>query len=89
MLTFATSDETSGISHYELAINDGEFIRVTSPYQLEPQPDGEHIITVKAVDQAGWSTAIHRHHTDRYYPAGSSSQFPGGSRKNKDGPEMG
>ena len=56
VLTFATSDETSGISHYELAINDGEFIRVTSPYQLEPQPDGEHIITVKAVDRAGWST---------------------------------
>ena len=59
ILTFGATDATSGLSHYELAINNGEFIRVESPYQLSPQPDGEHTVTVKAVDRAGWATTAH------------------------------
>ena len=55
-LTFGTVDKTSGLSHYALSINDGEYVEVTSPWQLAPQPDGEHTITIKAVDKAGWTT---------------------------------
>lgn len=56
VLTFGTVDETSGLSHYELSINESEFVQITSPYRLDPQPDGEHSVTVRAVDKAGWVT---------------------------------
>ncbi len=56
IITFNTTDQTSGVSHYELKIDDGEYIKVESPYQLPVQADGEHTITVKAVDNAGWET---------------------------------
>jgi hypothetical protein len=56
VLTFETTDTTSGLAHYLLSIDGGAFSEVTSPYQLPYQPDGEHLIIVKAVDQAGWET---------------------------------
>lgn len=56
VLTFGTTDATSGISHYLLAIDGGAFAKVTSPYRIPPQEDGEHAIVVKAVDKAGWET---------------------------------
>lgn len=56
VLTFATTDKISGIDHYELAVDDGTFTVVSSPYQLPATPDGEHQITVKAIDKAGWET---------------------------------
>ena len=36
IITFGTTDTISGIDYYELAINNGAFIRVESPYQLAP-----------------------------------------------------
>lgn len=56
VITFATTDTTSGVSHYEVAINDSEYVEITSPYQLPALADGEHQITVQAVDHAGWTT---------------------------------
>ncbi|OCL26003.1 hypothetical protein U472_08220 [Orenia metallireducens] len=56
IISFATTDATSGIDHYELAVDDGEFEEIVSPYQLPAQEDGEHQIRVKAIDKAGWET---------------------------------
>ena len=56
IISFSTTDKTSGISHYLFSINDGEYIEITSPYKLPAQEDGRHTITVKAVDNAGWET---------------------------------
>lgn len=56
ILTFGTTDATSGVSHYLAAIDGGDFTKVTSPYQLPAQADGEHTIVIKAVDKAGWET---------------------------------
>jgi RHS repeat-associated protein len=56
VLTFATTDQISGVDRYELAVDDGEFIQVTSPYKLPVTPDGEHLVTVKAIDKLGWET---------------------------------
>ena len=57
IITFTTTDRISGIDHYELAVDAGSFIKVTSPYKLPVTADGEHLITVKAFDKVGWSTA--------------------------------
>ncbi|MCL4515365.1 MAG: fibronectin type III domain-containing protein, partial [Firmicutes bacterium] len=56
IITFATTDVTSGMDHYELKIDDGAYVTVMSPYTLPPLADGIHAITVKAVDRAGWET---------------------------------
>lgn len=57
-ISFATTDETSGLDHYEIRVDDGTWITsVTSPYRFATAiPDGEHIIQVKAVDKAGNET---------------------------------
>ncbi|MCG8516215.1 MAG: fibronectin type III domain-containing protein, partial [Halanaerobiales bacterium] len=56
VISFNSSDEVSGINHYQVAIGEGDFQQVNSPYQLPTLPDGIHQITVKAIDQAGWET---------------------------------
>ncbi|MFH0779655.1 MAG: cohesin domain-containing protein [Parcubacteria group bacterium] len=50
---FATIDQTSGISHYEAAIDNGAFQTEESPYVLPRMKAGEHIVFVKALDNAG------------------------------------
>jgi hypothetical protein len=52
-ITFFTTDNTSGISHYQVMINDGIFTNQTSPYKLPILTDGIHEITVRAFDRAG------------------------------------
>ncbi|MCL6591946.1 MAG: hypothetical protein K6U80_18605, partial [Firmicutes bacterium] len=61
MVTFGATDLTSGIDHYELAVDDQSFTKVTSPYRLPALQDGERLITVKAVDKAGWETTSTAH----------------------------
>jgi hypothetical protein len=56
VISFKTTDQFSGVDHYELAIDNGSFTRVSSPYKLPTLTDGEHKITVKAVDKMGWET---------------------------------
>ena len=53
-VTFATTDSGSGINHYEVALDSGAFAVATSPYTVTTE--GNHIVTVKAVDNAGNST---------------------------------
>jgi hypothetical protein len=52
-ITFAAKDELSGIEHYEVSINKGNFVTQTSPYKLPSQPDGQHYVIVRAYDKAG------------------------------------
>ncbi len=55
-INFETTDVTSGISHYELKVDDSMYETVVSPYVLKNIPDGIHNIYVKAFDKAGNST---------------------------------
>lgn len=57
-LYFATSDEMSGVSHYEIQIDNHEMIVVSLeeaeiPFVPEPQVSGKREVTVSAVDGAG------------------------------------
>jgi hypothetical protein len=52
-ILYTTSDETSGIDHYEVKIDEGDFFSQASPYTLPPQNDGSHTITISAIDLAG------------------------------------
>lgn len=56
VLTFEAVDRISGIAHYAVQIDDGEFTVAESPYQVPALNDGEHSVIVKAVDRAGWET---------------------------------
>ncbi len=53
IINFSTIDITSGISHYEVSIDDGSFLGQTSPHTLPSQTDGIHNVTVRAFDEAG------------------------------------
>lgn len=50
---FATQDATSGVTEYQLRLDDGPFASATSPHALEGLTLGDHRVTVKAVDAAG------------------------------------
>ncbi|MFS8130366.1 MAG: hypothetical protein ACMG57_00140 [Candidatus Dojkabacteria bacterium] len=53
--TFAAQD-SNGIDHYEVKLDDGTFTTQSSPFQLPVLTEGAHTITVKAFDAAGNST---------------------------------
>jgi len=56
-LVFGTTDEMSGIDHYQIIIDGKEpIITDKSEYKIPPQDLGKHIIIVKAVDKAGNET---------------------------------
>lgn len=53
---FETTDGLSGISHYEIKINDGDFLIIPTGldyYQLPAQSPGKKILIVRAFDKAG------------------------------------
>jgi alpha-tubulin suppressor-like RCC1 family protein len=54
-LSFSAEDETSGIDYYELSLDGGQFFSATSPYywNVGTVTDGEYIVVVRAVDNAG------------------------------------
>jgi hypothetical protein len=52
-LFYSTTDETSGISHYEARIDNGLYEKQSSPYILTKLTDGGHTVTVRAYDMAG------------------------------------
>ncbi len=52
--TFSATDNTSGISHYQVYIdNNSQFVTVNSPYSPGAQSVGEHSVKVRAIDKAG------------------------------------
>ncbi len=53
MVSFAATDAASGIDHYELSVDGGEFKTTTSPYTPETITSGKHTFTVRAFDKAG------------------------------------
>lgn len=59
-ISFAATDATSGIKHYVLTIDHGheviipaEDVKDGTPYELPRAKQGEHVVTVVAVDKAG------------------------------------
>jgi len=52
-ITFSTKDNSSGVDHYEVRVDKGRFLVSTSPFTAPELDDGEHDITVRAVDRAG------------------------------------
>lgn len=69
LLEFGTTDDGSGIDHYEVSLNDGPYVEASSPYIIQDLPQGDLFIQVKAVDRSGnerfGKTGI------RVYPAGT------------------
>src|SRR5437667_433910 len=56
MVSWASSDATSGIAHVEIAIDDGpplSLLPTASSYQFDGLADGSHTIVVTVVDRAG------------------------------------
>jgi len=56
--TFATTDETSGVLQYQVAINDSAFQVQTSPLEMEDLPEGTYFFRVAAFDRAGNVTGL-------------------------------
>lgn len=53
LIDFGTTDDGSGIDHYELSLNDEPFFVAESPYLLSGLTVGDLLIEVRAVDRAG------------------------------------
>jgi len=57
LLYFETKDNLSGISHYEVKIEEGDTFNLvklhTNPFRAPYQAPGSHLVVVKAVDMAG------------------------------------
>ncbi len=76
-ITFETTDDVSGVNHYEVKIDDGDWATVGKSsagkaYRLSTLSPGDHQILVKAVDEAGNSTT-----------ASINIKTPGGGLLNK------
>ena len=72
-ISFESTDEESGISHYLLSIDGGEFFTVSSPYLVYFENDGIHEIIVKALNNAGLSTeAVAKVYIDTIAPSSAS-----------------
>jgi RHS repeat-associated protein len=54
VLSFSTTDATSGIQQYLVSTDGTNYVPATSPLTLPVLSDGEHLISVKAVDNAAW-----------------------------------
>lgn len=59
-LDFYTTDDTSGVDHYDLKVGDGDFITIgadkvsaSTPYMLASQDPGIKTVVVNAYDKAG------------------------------------
>jgi len=52
-VSFSTSDSTSGIGQYMVKLDQGEFTAQASPFVLPALDEGEHVVTVRALDLAG------------------------------------
>lgn len=75
-LTFATTDETSGVLQYQVAINDSAYQVQSSPLEIEDLEPGTYFFRVAALDRAGNSTYQAR--SVRVYPEGTELDRPEG-----------
>jgi len=72
------SDATSGIDHYEIQLDGGPWVSTgyATAYTLEGLADGEHVITIRAIDRAGNTQMMTVTFTVNTKPF--SAQGPGG-----------
>ncbi len=75
-LTFATTDEMSGVAQYQIALNSSEFQPQVSPLEMEDLPEGTYFFRVAAVDRAG--NATYGSVNVRVYPQGTDLDRPEG-----------
>ena len=76
-ITFATSDNLSGISYYTVSVDGSAALVAVSPYAISGLAVGDHTIEVIAYDVAGNSTTINKTVTvDTAIPSSFSSLSP-------------
>ncbi|MBT5808562.1 hypothetical protein HOI18_04800 [Candidatus Uhrbacteria bacterium] len=75
-LTFATTDETSGVMQYQVAINDSEFQVQASPLEISDLEAGTYFFRVSALDRAGNTT--YGSTSVRVYPPDTDLERPEG-----------
>ena len=80
-LYFGTTDETSGILYYQVAINGGEYVPKASPVIFEDLVAGTYLLQVGAVDYAGNET--YGSVSVRVYPEGYDLERPVGYGEEK------
>jgi hypothetical protein len=72
--TFATTDDTSGVMQYQIALNSSDFKVQSSPLEMEDLDPGTYFFRVVAIDRAGntayGSTSV------RVYPEGTDVDRP-------------
>ena len=73
---FATTDETSGVVDYQVAINDSEFQTQVSPLEIEDLSAGTYFFRVAALDRAG--NVTYGGVSVRVYPEGTDMSRPDG-----------
>jgi len=73
-LTFATTDEMSGVLQYQVAINSSEFQIQTSPLELTDLKEGTYFLRAAALDRAG--NTVFQGKSVRVYKAGSDIARP-------------
>ena len=75
-LTFATTDETSGITQYQMAMNDTEFQVQESPLEITDLDAGTYFFRISALDRAG--NAKYSGVSVRVYPEETDLERPEG-----------
>ena len=73
-LTFATTDELSGVLQYQVAINASEFQVQTSPLELTDLKEGTYFIRAAAFDRAG--NSVFQGKSVRVYKSGTDIGRP-------------
>lgn len=56
IINFSTTDNTSGVNHYKISLNNSDFSLVTSPHEYSNLPDGVYTVRVRAFDFSGLYT---------------------------------
>ncbi len=75
-LTFATTDETSGVLQYQIAMNESTFQLQQSPLEITDLSSGTYFFRVAALDRAGNTT--YGATSVRVYPKGTELERPAG-----------
>ncbi|MBI2474952.1 hypothetical protein HYV69_00825 [Candidatus Uhrbacteria bacterium] len=75
-LTFATTDEMSGVLQYQVALNTSAFLPQESPMELTDLKPGTYFVRVAALDRAG--NVTYQGQSVRVYPEGTEIQRPEG-----------
>lgn len=81
-LTFATTDNTSGVQQYQMAINDSAFQVQESPLEITDLKAGTYFFRIAALDRAG--NAKYAGVSARVYPTGTDLERPEGYEQSQE-----